>query len=123
MAGSCKGGNEPPGSLKASNYKCHEGKQKKEKGLKWDSKAMEKRIKSVISGDISLKEASALYHLPLSTLYDRVNKEKEKQAGLTPRVTEKIEHPTVLSGDMEKALVDRLLYLANRELGLTPLAD
>ncbi|KAJ4442071.1 hypothetical protein ANN_11937 [Periplaneta americana] len=40
---------------------------------------------------------------------------KEKQAGLTARVTEKIEHPTVLSGDMKKALVDRSL-LSNEAL-------
>ncbi|KAJ4449270.1 hypothetical protein ANN_00668 [Periplaneta americana] len=92
-----------------------------DKGLNEQDWNDRRRWKMGIKGDISLKGASALYHLPLSTLHDRVNKDKERQVGLIPRVTGKIEHPMVLSGDMEKSLVDRLLYLANRELGLTSL--
>lgn len=93
----------------------------KKKRLLWDPCQMATAVKSVISGDLSLRGASALYHIPLGTLHDRVRKEKESQMGLIPRVTGKIGHPTVLSEDMENALVNRLVYFENRGLGLTPM--
>lgn len=89
--------------------------------LKWDPSVLQTAMESVISGDVSLRGASELFKIPLSTLHDRVRKEKDRQLGLNTPPIAKIGHPTVLSLEIENSLVDRLLALERKGLGLTAL--
>ena len=81
---------------------------------------METAVRSVIDGNLSIRGASQLHDLPFSTLHRKVKNRKAIAAGLHPRVGDKIGHPTILSPEMEEALVEeRILYLDERGLGLT----
>lgn len=90
---------------------------------KWSPAALDEAIKSVMNGHLSLRAASQLYDIPFSTLHGKVQIKKKMQAGLTPTrpIENRIGHPTVLSSEMEDALVQRALFLDQRGLGLSPL--
>ncbi|KAJ4449147.1 hypothetical protein ANN_00542 [Periplaneta americana] len=86
--------------------------------LRWDENDMNQAVSSVMEGHLSILAASQHYNVPFSTLHGKVKVRKEIAAGLNP-VVKKIGHPSILSLDMEQALVERLLCLEERGLGQT----
>ncbi|KAJ4436188.1 hypothetical protein ANN_18818 [Periplaneta americana] len=90
-------------------------KTEEAKRLIWNSNSIEKAIESVISGDISLRGASS-YHLLLSNVHSTVNKEKEKHAGLIPRVTGKIGHPTVKRAAFDLVVASQIQHPWNPDI-------
>jgi hypothetical protein len=47
--------------------------KRKGPGRKWTDEGMDRTFSSVIRGDVSLRGAAGLFHVPYSTLKDRVN--------------------------------------------------
>ncbi|KAJ4442643.1 hypothetical protein ANN_04232 [Periplaneta americana] len=88
--------------------------------LRWDENDMNQAVSSVMEGHLSILAASQHYNVPFSTLHGKVKVRKEIAAGLNP-VVKKIGHPSILSLEMEQALVERLLCLEERGLGQTAL--
>ena len=65
----------------------------------YDEEVMEKALKEIKKGDLTMRKASGKYGIPLGTFYHRMNKKHNKKVG----------RPTVLTGLEEEAIVSHLL--------------
>jgi hypothetical protein len=81
---------------------------------------MDQAVSSVIRGDVSLRGAAGLFHIPYSTLRDRVNFTKMHNALGKQVITKSAGHSTVFNVDEENRLAARLKDLARTGFGCTP---
>ena len=86
---------------------------------------MTQAITSVISGHLSIRGAAQHFRVPNSTLQRRVQEARLRRDDSQLDVSEirkTIGHPTVLSSEQEKDLVERLKSLSALGFGLTSLS-
>ena len=99
--------------------------KRKNKCLQWSEESMESATASVLQGHVSMRAAAALYKVPFTTLFRRIQEGRIHQGDnqqVSPPIRKRIGHPTILSADQERDLVDRLKSLSNRGLGHTSLS-
>jgi hypothetical protein len=89
-------------------------------GRKWTDEGIDRAVSSVIRGDVSLRGAAGLFHVPYSKLKDRVNFTKMHNALGKQVITKSAGLPTVFNVEEENHLAARLKYLARRDFGCTP---
>jgi hypothetical protein len=81
---------------------------------------MDRAVSSVIRDDVSLRGAAGLFHIPYSTIKDRVNFTKMHNALGKQVIIKSAGHPTVFNVEKENHLAARLKDLARRGFGCTP---
>jgi hypothetical protein len=73
---------------------------------------MDRAVSSIIRGDISLRGAAGFFHIPYSTLKDRVNFTQMHNALGKQVITKSAGHPTVFNVEEKNHLAARLKDLA-----------
>jgi hypothetical protein len=81
---------------------------------------MDRAVAGVKRREVILRGAAGLFQIPYSTLKDRVNITKRRNASGQEVKTKSAGHPTVFSVDVEKEMTARLKNLAGRSFGFTP---
>lgn len=99
--------------------------------LQWTEEGLKNAIRSVLEGHLNMRGAAAQFKIPFTTIYRRVRdarlhrgmEKNNSNHQVSPPLKKRIGHPTVLSAEQERDLVERLKNLSNRGLGHTSLTS
>lgn len=86
---------------------------------KWNNQHMEQAIDSVNNGEMGLKAASKMFHVPRSTLQRLAREAKASNLPTSNIVSTKLGRKTVLGNDLEKELIHYILEMEAQFYGLT----
>ena len=87
---------------------------------KWNSSDVETAVSRAVQGHLSIRGSKELYDRPFCTVHWKAKGMKEVAAVLYLLVSDRIGYPVGLSPEMKLAVLERILYLEQRGLWLTP---